>query len=429
MRRFLRRMAPDLIRGRVLVLALVAVLGGSAGAQWLPQTITPTLAPMASGLVGLAGASRQTLSTRETSGFPWRWNAWYLTSGSVFTLSCDDDTLGAGYYIRCLGGAAHETQVFGIGLQGAITTAGAMGMTLKNAAGGSANPFDYTATLGIMDNSDDFTLFDVNITNADHTGSSNTVQVLDIAAITGDAHATETAIKIGSGWDAGLTTASPITCSSTVSLTQVNAASGSANPWDYTGTLGVMNGTDDFTLFDVNLTNADHTSTTNTVQVLDVAAITGDADCVETAIKIGSGWDAGLTTASPISCTSTLDVTGVTTLASTASKRPIATAISGASATLTVASYPSGSVIECTAATVAITLPALTSGVHYTLIMEGATSFTLTGPSACVTCDGQTAAKTNLVWSTTPLYLSVNVVSTAASWIVTSFTTAPDSSS
>lgn len=78
-----------------------------------------------------------------------------------------------------------------------------------NAAGGSKNPWDWTCTLGIMDGSDDFTLFDVNITNADHTGSSNTVQVLDIAAITGDAHATETGIKIGAGWDAGIDSASP----------------------------------------------------------------------------------------------------------------------------------------------------------------------------------------------------------------------------
>jgi hypothetical protein len=74
-------------------------------------------------------------------------------------------------------------------------------------------------------------------------------------------------------------------------LTQVNAAGGSANPFDYTGTLGIMNGSDDFTLFDVNITNADHTSTGNTVQALDIANITGDADATESAIIIGTGWD------------------------------------------------------------------------------------------------------------------------------------------
>jgi hypothetical protein len=126
----------------------------------------------------------------------------------------------------------------------------------------------------------------------------------------------------------------------------------------------------------------------------------------------------------------TLTQTGAVTCASTlTAKRSIASDITGATSTMTVAGTPSGSVISCTAATVAVTLPALAAGVTYTFIMAGATSFTLTGPSACVFCDGQTAAKTNLVWSTTPLYLSVSVVSTASNWVVISYTTAPDSSS
>jgi hypothetical protein len=94
-----------------------------------------------------------------------------------------------------------------------------------------------------------------------------------------------------------------------VSQTQVNAASGSANPWDYTGTLGIMNGTDDFTLFDVNITNANHSSTGNTVQALDIAGITADADATETAINIGNGWDVGLN-AGNNSITTSGNVTG-----------------------------------------------------------------------------------------------------------------------
>lgn len=95
---------------------------------------------------------------------------------------------------------------------------GAQLLTVTNPAGGSANPWDYTATLGAMNGNDDFTLFDVNITNADHTGSGNTVQVMDIAAITGDAHATETAIKIGAGWDAGISCASPVAFTDTATI-------------------------------------------------------------------------------------------------------------------------------------------------------------------------------------------------------------------
>lgn len=95
-------------------------------------------------------------------------------------------------------------------LAGTIPVTGATNYTQVNAAGGSANPWDYTGTLGVMNGSDDFTLLDVNLTNVDHTGSSNVVKVLDIANITGDAHATETAISIGTGWDIGIATSSPL---------------------------------------------------------------------------------------------------------------------------------------------------------------------------------------------------------------------------
>jgi hypothetical protein len=94
--------------------------------------------------------------------------------------------------------------------------------------------------------------------------------------------------------------ADAVTFQTSTLYTGVNAASGSANPWDYTGTLGIMNGSDDFILFDVNLTNADHTGSTNNVIVLDVANITGDAHATETAISIGTGWDYGIATGSGV---------------------------------------------------------------------------------------------------------------------------------
>ena len=128
--------------------------------------------------------------------------------------------------------------------------------------------------------------------------------------------------------------------------------------------------------------------------------------------------------------TGALTQTGAVTCASTlTSKRLMATDISGSSATLAVATTPSGAVQTISANTCAITLPALTAGVTYTFIMLGSTQFTLTGPSACVLIDGIATAKTNLVWSTTPVNLSITVISTASAWVVTSFTAAPDSSS
>jgi hypothetical protein len=96
--------------------------------------------------------------------------------------------------------------------------AGAVNLTQVNAASGSANPFDYTGTLGIMNGSDNFTLWDVNITNADHTGSSNYVYGIDVANITGDDHATEVFLQIGTGWDLGIVSNSAVEINGTVTL-------------------------------------------------------------------------------------------------------------------------------------------------------------------------------------------------------------------
>jgi len=85
-----------------------------------------------------------------------------------------------------------------------ITNTGSTDYTEVNAANGSADVLDYTGTLGIMNGSDTFQLFDINITNANHTGGSNFVYVFDIAGITQDAQARETAILIGTGWDYAL---------------------------------------------------------------------------------------------------------------------------------------------------------------------------------------------------------------------------------
>ncbi|MEK7424709.1 MAG: hypothetical protein AAB131_12835, partial [Actinomycetota bacterium] len=73
--------------------------------------------------------------------------------------------------------------------------------TVANAAGGSANPIDITASLGIIDGSDTYEGIDINLTNADHAGTGNTLTGLDIAGITADGQASEYAISIGSGWD------------------------------------------------------------------------------------------------------------------------------------------------------------------------------------------------------------------------------------
>ncbi len=101
--------------------------------------------------------------------------------------------------------------------------------------------------------------------------------------------------------DGTIDQAQDVTFSKSILQTLVNAASGSANPYDYTGTLGIMNGSDTFTLFDINVTNANHTGTSNVAEVMNVANITGDADSQENIFNLGSGWDVD------INCTTTCD--------------------------------------------------------------------------------------------------------------------------
>jgi hypothetical protein len=141
-------------------------------------------------------------------------------------------------------------------------------------------------------------------------------------------------------------------------------------------------------------------------------------------------------TEATVRITGIADVTGATTLGSTLAVtgaitglRKLNTVISGASATLAVATTPSGSVIPCTAATVALTLPAVatSAGVHYRVLMAGATQMTFTGATACVLSDG-TAVKTNVVYTTTVLNSWYELECDGTNWFVHA-KAAPDSSS
>ena len=85
-----------------------------------------------------------------------------------------------------------------------LTTNAAISTTVANAAGASATAISDTATLGIMDGSDTYNGVNVSLTNANHTGASNAVNGINVGSITADPDATETAIKIGNGWDLGI---------------------------------------------------------------------------------------------------------------------------------------------------------------------------------------------------------------------------------
>lgn len=220
-------------------------------------------------------------------------------------------------------------------------------------------------TLEAMNGSDTVAIAAVALgTMGNHTGTGNTLNMFLLPAITGDAelnlHAinigaltgtagsdneVESAITIGTGWDYGLSilddgsaTLSNITLGDSrtadaqiyfdsanlvfdlngtggngVSFVIDGAASASDDMIVLTSTIGLMNGSDTQRGLHLSMTNANHTSTSNNVNIFEIAAITGDAESnlnailigaltgtapssgeVETAINIGAGWDTGV---------------------------------------------------------------------------------------------------------------------------------------
>lgn len=56
----------------------------------------------------------------------------------------------------------------------------------------------------------------------------------------------------------------------------------------------ILAGSEDYSCFDLQITSANHTGSGNTLQGINISGITFDAQCVATAIKIGSGWSYGI---------------------------------------------------------------------------------------------------------------------------------------
>ncbi len=121
------------------------------------------------------------------------------------------------------GGELSVETTAGTGLFTITKGTGAITATGTNAASAGFTLFKYAPTLGIMDGSDDFCVFDIDLTNANQTGTC-TAEVLSIGNITGDAQCTETAIKVGTGWDEGLNVQSPSTLAFSTVVTETTAA-------------------------------------------------------------------------------------------------------------------------------------------------------------------------------------------------------------
>ena len=185
---------------------------------------------------------------------------------------------------------------------GITTAAGSIASTTTNAAAGSKDVFDWTATLGIMDGTPDtVNVFDINPTNASHTGSSNVFRIFDVGNITGNANTAETVLWIGSGYDQDIdaVTSLDIAVDSNTLLTLADAAAAGSGGSLATlaQTFAIMNGSDSSIGIDVNLTGANATGTDNKIYGADLGLTTADADVTEVALLANDAdWDYAIDT-------------------------------------------------------------------------------------------------------------------------------------
>ena len=165
----------------------------------------------------------------------------------------------------------------------------------------------------------------VDLTIGNATGGTNTVKGVDISNVTGDAQVNVHGVYVGTGTILGTSTGIFVDAGwDSAAELNVGASADSANtnigldvdvtsPVDTTGTNSHYG-------INIDTTIGNASGGTNAVRGINIANVTGDAQVDVTgvnigtgstlgtskAIVIGSGWDAGLEVASPVSITSTI---------------------------------------------------------------------------------------------------------------------------
>lgn len=97
-----------------------------------------------------------------------------------------------------------------------------------------------------------------------------------------------TSTDVGTGTQTGIDVAFNMETGATNSNTGV---SGLAYPINIAGTIAPMDGSDTWNGINIAPTNADHTGSSNAVNAINIASISGDAQSVESAIMVGAGYD------------------------------------------------------------------------------------------------------------------------------------------
>lgn len=176
------------------------------------------------------------------------------------------------------------------------------------AANATGDTIDFTDTLASTDGTDAYTFMDINITENAAATNTDTAAGIDLDFVPDDGDTISSALVFQAGWDHDLNAVTDLILSvdSNIVLTIMDppAANASGDSIDFTDTLGAVDGDDDYTFLDVNLTLGAATGSGNEIVVLDIVGITDDAQAITTAIRVGDEWNYALDTTAPVFDTS-----------------------------------------------------------------------------------------------------------------------------
>lgn len=165
---------------------------------------------------------------------------------------------------------------------------------------------------------------DLTISNA--TGGTNSVRGFNVGNVTGDAQVDVTGVRVGTGTtlgtsrglviDSGWDAAAEVNVSAAADSAQTNYGVdlNLTTPVDTTGTNTHIG-------LNIDTTIGNATAGTNTATAINIANVTGDAQVTETGIAVGTGFDVGISTGSPLAITDTFTIDG-TTINEVALKNP-----------------------------------------------------------------------------------------------------------
>lgn len=238
----------------------------------------------------------------------------YDQSGNSFSFPASSGTVALTTDIPTLSGTTDTMAKF--------TGASAVGDSdLLNvgapAAGASGNILDLPVTVNAMNGSDTVNILELDVTNANHTSTSNELNAIRIDSIVFDADAEATAIDIGTQWintikannitmntqngtwkvinsaDADVVSIDASTSGGMFVELEHNGFGVARGKIEFQSAWTASNGSDNLSFLRIDaFTDPNHTGASNSTNIIHAGAITTpDVDSQHNVLNIGDGWE------------------------------------------------------------------------------------------------------------------------------------------